>query len=231
MLMATSASAVGDSTTWSVNATSGYAGELEAKFNHEAVRFNLAKFGLTIATHAPKWDAVLYNESTKKYMEVPHGQWEQRFKVLLGGRKKNTKERKLKTKRTGETKIFAGIKGEEIVVTDVSKDAKPGFYMDLWIAEQITPPEQFTFFLKEVLGIPAERGLPLKVINVEPKRKVTVYEAVKVGHDPMPKNAFTLPKGMIKVQDEMQLLIDDSEFDTTDGADTKSTPPAKGKTK
>jgi hypothetical protein len=70
-----------------------------------------------------------------------------------------------------------------------------------------------------LLDVPTEQGLPVRIEHVDHLGvKRSVYQAVKIEEKDLPKDTFSLPKGLKQVQDEMQLLIDEEAFaDSGDG--------------
>ncbi len=212
---------------WTVSATSNYAGAVIAQFKPGSVKFNLEKFGLTMVTNGPDWTMDMYNEQNKKYMEVPYSHWQKRFSSIMGQKRGFLGDKQLETKKVGKSKKICGVAAEELYVHSVGPGAKPG-HADLWVSKDIYPPKQMTILLKEILGIPADKGMPLLVDHYGPdNNKMTVWEAYKVSNATLPSSTFVLPKGMKKVEDEMELLIGD-DMDMM-GAEPESDKSSKAK--
>jgi hypothetical protein len=219
--------------TWSVTATSDYAGGLVSQFASGAVRMALDKFGLIIITKGPKWDAVIYSDQNKKYMACPYAEWQEKLNFSLT-RKKKTLRQKVVAVKTGKTKSIAGQPTDQFIVKRKPIKGEEGSfsdngYVEIWMARRIVPPVQFTSMLSALLQIPIDKGLPLLVVqHKEGLKAVTLFETYKVDTAPIPKTTFDVPKGMKKVDDEMELLIGDEDMDMMAGAKAeKSAPPAK----
>jgi len=185
-----------------------------------------------MVTNAPDWTMDMYNEQNKKYMEIPYSHWQKRFSSMMGQHRGFLGDKTLETKKVGKSKKICGFSAEQLYVHSAGPGAKAG-HEDLWVSKEINPPTQCTILLKEILGIPTDKGMPLLVDHYGPEnKKMTVWEAYKISNATLPKSTFVLPKGMKKVEDEMELLVGDDDLDmmTSDsdkGKDSKAKPGAK----
>jgi hypothetical protein len=235
---------------WTINANSEFMGSLVSQFDKSAMRMTLDKLGLTVVSTAPKWDGIAYSEQNKKYVSFPFSKWKQKFRMGFSPKKSGLGEGKLETVRTGKTATIQGQMADEYLVkiqTDkVSPDQKGKSgkksghtltvqnigpdYIDLWVASKIQPPSQFSFLLKNMMGVPSDKGMPLKVTRHSANGKpLLVLDATKVTEVSAPKSDFELPKGMKQVEDEMGLFIsDDEDTDTDLSKDSKVKGASKG---
>ncbi len=198
---------------------------------------------------------------TKKYCSFPFDKWKQKFQLGISSGRVNN-ETKLESVKTGKTAIIQGQHAEEYFVNvQPDKWHAPGAksasekpapekrkrshpltvkdigaeYLDLWVTSQIHPPSQFSYLLQSMMGIPADKGFPLKVIRHPGHNKppLVVLDTIKVEQKPVAKSEFEMPKGLKQVENEMQLLINEDEDIDSDSetkgdsgtAKDKSVPP------
>lgn len=196
-------------------------GPVLSQFNADAVRMDFDKLGLTVVAKAPKWDGQLYSRETKKYMQIPYAQWKTRFNLGLSHRLEESVERKVKTVKTGKKAKIVGHKTEEISVT-VDEPHHPRQRLDVWVTREIIPPVQFGVLLATFMQIPADKGMPLRVVQYKADgRKVVLFDTEKTQETAIAASEFVMPSGLQLVTDEMAVLFGDVGAD-----DTRATPEA-----
>jgi hypothetical protein len=199
--------------SWTVDYNSNFAGAVLMQFSPTAVRMKFDKLGLTIITKGPKWNAVAFSDTTHSYMDMPYEEWKEKFNSgKFGGRTQKmltAQKGEIKAQPTGKSKQIAGVKADQVVVNRNGKKI-----CDVWLAASITPPKQVIELMHNMLQVPVDRGLPLTVTQFrEGRPPVSLLDTNKIDKSPLSKDAFTMPKGLKKVKDEMALMVDESDLD------------------
>lgn len=70
---------------WVLNVNSNFAGTVLYYITPNAVRMKFDKLGLVMLIKGPKWNALVYNESNKNYVDLPYEHWKAKF--LLRGKR------------------------------------------------------------------------------------------------------------------------------------------------
>jgi len=190
----------------------------------------IGRLGLTIITRGPEWTAYVYNDNNKNFCEIPKDQWGKKFVIgSMNSMKLKEGRQKLNSQPTGKVMKISGYKAKEV---EVIRAAKPELDLPaekitaVWIATDIQPPPQVMELFCQHLNIPPQKGVPLRVLNRAKGKMVSVLDTLAIKKGPISPDIFVPLKGYRKVNDEMQLLIDDSSDDIIGGPlDKYSTPP------
>lgn len=152
---------------------------------------------------APKFDATFFNESTRKYVLIPHADWAKRY-------------------APGKKAIKGPFPGEMIAGYKTSKytwpTKNPHKSVELWATKDLPMSPPLQEFVSSTIGIPPTIGMPLKMVTKfddRPSRMDMETKAIKKSK--IPKTAFELPKGFKKVKNEMELLLggdDDNDINS-----------------
>jgi len=201
--------------SWSLSFSSNFAGSVTSQFSPDAVRMSFDKLGITVITKGPKWDALVFSETNKSYMEMPHNTWKDKFNASRFGGKKASIKHEMKSVKTGKSTMIAGQKADLVVISFVFKNGTPSQKVaECWMADSVVPPAAFVELMHNMLNVPTDQGMPLRVTQFRDTGKpATILDTTKVEKAPVPKTAFEMPKGFKKVDDEMQLMVDDSDLD------------------
>jgi hypothetical protein len=221
---------------WTISQTSNFAGSVSTELTATSMRMRIGRLGLTILSKAPDWTAYVYNENNKNYCEIQKGQWGKKF--TIGGLNSLAKGRDGKTQLTsqptGKTmKIF----GYKVMQVEVIKAAKPELdqpaekVTEVWIAADIHPPPPVSELFCQHLNIPVQKGIPLRMFNRAKGKMVSVLDTLAIKKGPIAPETFDQLKGYKKVQDEMQLIMDDSTEDMIGGPLDKYASPTSGPTR
>jgi hypothetical protein len=216
---------------WIISQSSNFAGTVFSEITPDAMRMRIGRLGLTIVTRGPEWNAYIYNENNKNYVEVPKGQFGRKFTLTrrIKTRDKNG-ELLLTSRSTGRSLKIEGHQASEITINrkaDPELGLRSETTTDLWIASDIiAPPEIATVFCQN-LNIPVQKGIPLRVLQRKNDKMVSILEtlAIKRGH--LAPETFQPLKGYKKVKDEIQLLMDDSVEDMLDDSLNSHVPSSR----
>ncbi|HEY9719332.1 MAG TPA: hypothetical protein V6C69_17780 [Trichormus sp.] len=215
--------------SWNLTFSSSFAGNVTSQFNTDAVRMSFDKLGITVITKAPKWDALVYSETNKSYMEMPHNTWKDKFNASRFGGRKSSVKHDMKSVKTGKSTMIAGQKADLVVINFVFKNAPPQKVAECWMADRVVPPPAFVELMHNMLNVPTDQGMPLRVTQFrENGKSATILDTTKVEQAPVPTASFVMPKGFKKVEDEMQLMVDDSDLDFMTAPKKKPATPAPG---
>jgi hypothetical protein len=223
---------------WILNEISNFGGPMDCWITAKAIKFKLPKLGLTTIITAPKWDALVYNESTKNMMSSPHDTWTKKFlmhRTAKEGSKKDVYEKDV----TKESKIIAGVKTHKVIVKKNRGSLdKIMPVLEVWVAPEIKAPPQF-YAMMNALGVKVDDagGAPLKLttLNYGPNDtvsgRISGLECLKAKKTQIPLSEFAPLSGYKKVTDEMALMMDEGDQDMMTGGAEPSTAKPKPSTK
>ena len=162
------------------------------------VRFKYKTFAAILA--APKFDATIFNTTTKKFSVMPHEVWVKRYG--------SSSPRNIKS--IGKISKMVGFKARAYRTKTRNGDIE----RDFWMTDETGIRGPIADFLAKVLNVPREKGIPLK-ITVRRKGKLpeVEWEVFDYQRVNIPESRFRIPKDYEKVESEMQLLIDDDKVD------------------
>lgn len=150
---------------------------------------------------APKFDACFFNESTRKYVLMPHSDWMKRYAA-------------------GKKDMQGPFPGEKIAGFSTRKytwkTKNRHKTMELWVTKDLPLSAPLQEFVSSTIGIPTGIGMPLRMVSKFDDREPRIdMETKSIKKSKIPKSAFELPKGYKKCKNEMELLLGGEE----DGVD------------
>jgi len=199
---------------WAIRQSSNFAGTVFSDLTPHALRMHIGRLGLTIITKAPRWDALVFNENSKTYAILPYKRWQQRFSVNAKSSYRDEHGRlALIVKNTGRTMTIEHYKAYECWVirkSEPQKHIEEQKISQLWIASDIKLPPQIAQIFCSHLGIPAQKGIPLKASHNTNGKMVSVLETLCVERRTMPQTNFDPLPGYKKVKNEIELVMGES---------------------
>jgi hypothetical protein len=207
---------------WVLNVNSNFAGTVMFCITPNAVRLEFDKLGLLMLIKAPKWNALVYNESNKNYVDLPYEHWKAKF--LLRGKRVADKSITLTPVKTGKKQSINGVPCYQVIVKRKDANIKGESIMaETWIAKDIQAPPQFNSMMKTMLDIPVDSGMPMRAFQVGKtgNKMVMVMDCYKASKTEVKASDFDALTGYKKVKDEMAMMLDESE-DAGAGADDES---------
>lgn len=207
---------------WVLNVNSNFAGTVLFYITPNAVRLKFDKLGLVMIMKAPKWNALVYNESNKNMVDLPYEHWKAKF--LLRGKRVADKSIVLNKVITGKKQTIQGVQCYQVIVKKKEAKGKPDTIMaEAWIAKDIQAPSQFNSMMKTMLDIPVDTGAPLRVFQVGKtnNKMVMVMDCFKASKTDVKASDFQALTGYKKVKDEMAMMLDEGD-DPGAGADDES---------
>jgi len=189
----TSKSGSGKASAWVLDQTSDEAGRGECIIAKDGVRIKLKS--LTAFVVAPKYDATIFDTSTKKYVELPYEEWSSKYRT----RSPNT------IQPTGKTETIAGLKSQCYLVPS-KKVVK-----EVWFTTDIPVKEDMCSFIATTMHLPGGKGMPLRMEVIRQSgrgQKVRVFDTLKLTkRDSIDPKTFQKPVGFKKVDSEYQLFV------------------------
>jgi len=202
---------------WVIRQSSNFAGTVFSDLTDNALKMHIGRLGLTIIAKAPKWNALVFNENSKTYVDMPYQHWQKRF-VVTG--KSNCRDAggkmTLLVRNTGKMTYIEGFETYECWVL---KKGNPGKNIaeeklsQLWIASNIKAPPQIAQLFCSHLGIPAQEGIPLKANRCINGKMVSMLETLSVKRRLITASTFEPLPGYKKVKDEVELFMSESTSD------------------
>lgn len=202
---------------WAIRQSSNFAGTVFSDLTDCALKMHIGRLGLTIITKAPKWNALVFNENSKTYVDLPYQHWQKQF-VVSG--KSNCRDASgkiaLQVRNTGKMKYIEGFETYECLVSkkgDSGKNIAEEKLSQLWIASDIKAPPQIAQLFCSHLGIPAQHGIPLQANRYINGKRVSALETLSVKRCLIAASTFELLPGYKKVKDEVELFMGQSTSD------------------
>jgi len=199
---------------WVIRQNSNFAGTVFSDLTDHALKMHIGRLGLTIITKAPAWNALIFNENTKKYVDLPYKRWQQRF---IFSDKSNYRDSSgklsLLARNTGKMNEVDHFKTYECLVIkkgDVSKNIPEEKISQLWIASDIKAPPQIAQIFCSHLAIPAQKGIPLKASRCVNGKMISALETLSVERRFIPASTFESLPNYKKVKDELELVMSES---------------------
>lgn len=216
---------------WVINVNSNFAGTVLYCITPNAVRVKFDKLGLVMIIKAPKWNALVYNESNKNYVDLPYEHWKAKF--LLRGKRVADKSVVLTPVKTGKKQSILGVPCYQVIVKRKDAKSKNEVVMaEAWIAKDIQAPPQFNSMMKTMLDIPIDSGTPMRVFQMgkTSNKMVMVMDCYKAAKTEVKASDFVPLTGYKKVKDEMAMMLDESDdagADEDESFDAMSKTPVK----
>ncbi|CAN5494362.1 hypothetical protein BH10CYA1_BH10CYA1_24440 [soil metagenome] len=205
---------------WVLNVNSNFAGTVLYYITPNAVRMKFDKLGLVMLIKGPKWNALVYNESNKNYVDLPYAQWKAKF--LLRGKRVADKSIVLTPVKTGKKQTILGVPCFQVIVKRKDASGKGDLTIaETWIAKDIQTPPQFNSMMKTMLDIPVDSGTPLRVFQMGKtnNKMIMVLDCYKASKTDVKVSDFQPLTGYKKVKDEMAMMLDEGD---DPGADDQS---------
>lgn len=181
----------GKESSWIFENLSEEGGRGEVLVSAKGARIKLKT--LTAIVTAPKFDAIVFDTSTKKYVELPYAEWSVKYK----GRDP------VRITPTGRNEKIAGLRAScyQVPTKRVVKE--------VWFTTEIPITEDMCNFITTTLHLPTGRGMPLRMDVIHHgKDKRRVFDTLKlVKSDGVDASAFQRPEGFKKVSSEYQLFV------------------------
>jgi hypothetical protein len=196
---------------WELKQTSVMAGPITCLISPQAVRLRVEKLGITWMFKGPKWDAYLFNTETKNYCSFPYAEWKDKAFFMpsqKSGRAKSDMAN-MKAEKTGKTVSISGSKAFEVALIRQNGTK----YGELWMAEGIVAPKQFSEVVGGMVMVPIKTGgTPLRaaVFKERQGKLVQVLDTTIATKKSIDSCVFEPMKGYNKVKDEMALLFAES---------------------
>jgi hypothetical protein len=202
---------------WVISQSSNFAGTVFSEITSKALRMKVGKLGLIVIMKAPDWNAYVFNENTKNFVELSYKDWQKKLVGSQSSRLRDPRGQiKLESRKTGRSTKICKFKAQEYYV-DRKGDPKLGIpnlrMTELWIASEIKAPPQVTEIFCSQLNVPAAKGIPLKALHRNNGRMVSVLETLDVQKRPVPIAHFEPMKNYRRVKDEVGLMMDESTED------------------
>jgi len=125
----------------------------------------IGKLGLTIITKAPKWNALVLNENTKAYVDLPINVGNRDSLSMKSKSRESSGKLALFARNSGNVKQIRHFKTYECWVIkkgDPVTNIPEAKITQLWIATDIKAPPQIAQLFCSHLGIPAKRVFHFK---------------------------------------------------------------------
>jgi hypothetical protein len=199
---------------WVISQSSSLAGNVSSELADNALRMRIGKLGLTIITKAPKWNALVFNENSKTYVDLPYKNWQNKFILDSKSVNKNSGGKfALTSYYTGKTMKIAKFQTSECLVVkkvDSSKKIAAEKVSQLWIASSIKAPPQIAQIFCSHLTIPIQKGIPLRANRYVNGKAVAALDTQFVERRMVSASMFEPLSGYKKVKDEMELVMGES---------------------
>lgn len=202
---------------WELMQTSELIGPIRCLMCPSGVRLNAEKMGIVWIFKAPKWDAYLYNIESKAFCSFTYDQWKERGFFMPAARGKNGERldrfKGMKVKKTGKSLDIAGCKSYAVTI-NLPTGSK---YGDIWLASGITAPPQFSEVIGKMVQIPIEKGgTPLRAkILQRSGHAAMVLDTLGASKKKVSASLFDPLKGFRRVKDEMALLLDNGDSESS----------------
>lgn len=178
-------------TTWTIDQISDEAGRGELVVNQRGVRIKMKS--LTAIVTAPKFDAIIFDTSTKKFVELPYKVWSEKYK------EKNP----YKIVDTGRSEKVAGLNAQcfNVGTTKVTKQ--------VWFTKDIPVSDDMCQFISTTMHLPGGHGMPVRMEITRPGRgKERLFDTLKLTKsDKADAKLFEKPVGFKRVDSEYQLFV------------------------
>ncbi len=175
----------------------------------------------TLATKAPEWNVVMYNDKTKAYFVSPLAEW----KGAQSSLKNSAKTRQAYSRATTSLiekpphkvrdELILGHKTslyltDNLVTTGLKK-------VEFSITPEIEAPPQLQQVFGKIYGVGLTKlkGLPLKVSYIDENGKRSpVFETRRISKKEIPINYFSVPPNYRRVDSEIAVLMDQKGRET-----------------
>ncbi|GEM_PF-1477305 len=177
-------------TTWTLDQISDEAGRGQLVVNQRGVRIKMKS--LTAIVTSPKFDAIIFDTSTKKFIELPYKKWSEKYKD------KNP----LNITESGHSEKIAGLntKGFNVPSKKVAKE--------VWFTKDIPVSEEMCRFISTTMHLPGGHGMPVRMEVTRGRGKERLFDTLKYSKsDKADPKLFDKPVGFKRVDSEYQLFV------------------------
>ena len=187
------------SEAWILDQRSDEGGRQQAVLSRDALKLNFKN--LTAIITAPQFNAVIYNDDSKKFVVLSRKEWMTRYSS---------------TRRAPATptKKHAKICGMEASCFRVPVRGG-GRWKEIWMTRDFKIPVEMENFVAHMLKMPQNIGLPLRVVMHRPDgTQIVIADTKQIVRKPLPKDIFKTPPGYKRVSSEYDLFVSDEKKDS-----------------
>lgn len=178
-----------ESKGWIFDQSSDEGGRGETIISPKGVRIKLKTLVAVLA--APKFDAIIYDTSSKKYIFLSHSDWTRKYE---------TKDHR-KAIETNRTTKVAGMNSRCYQIA--GKSTK-----DVWFSTDVPISDDMSVFVGNILRVPSGHGMPLRMeVTKSQGARVKIFDTLKVSSAKIDPKIFQAPTGYKKVDSELQLFV------------------------
>ncbi len=218
---------------WVLCQSSNFGGTLSSEFTDNALKMYVGRLGLTLITKAPKWNALVFNESSKTYVDLPYKSWQKKF--ILGSKNNSSNMYAgpaFKVHNTGKTMRIDNFRTYECLAirrADPNKKLAEESMTQLWLSSDIKAPRQIEQIFCSQLGIPVHMGIPLGANRSVNGKMVSILKTLSVKRRPLAVSTFNSLTGYRQVKDEFELVTGESSKDAIENLLDEPISPEKKK--
>lgn len=188
---------------WLLHQTTSIQGNQVAYLSTTAMKTESLSY--TTIVRAPKYTTSLYNNRTKCYLTKTYTEWKQRLSSA-----KHAATRL--DVRQGKSGTIAGLRARQIFL-DKTKSGHRTKHFEFWVTKEIGIPQQFVECCASLCEVPAEYGLPLRVIRTrQDGGKTIVLDTQSCKRTVIPPSTWQGPEGYKRVSDEVTVMMGDIEM-------------------
>lgn len=149
---------------------------------------------VSFIVQAPKFDALLFSDSARKFVLLPRSEWTKRYPPGA--------EKKIKGPEDGPK--IAGFRTKKYSWATKNRHKT----IELWTTKELSLAKPFLDFVSHTTGIPLGMGLPLKMVaNYDDRNDRLDLDTRVIKEEKFGSSVFRLPKGYTKVKSEVELLL------------------------
>lgn len=205
---------------WKLHQTSDFYGDQVTYVSPEMIVIETKKMGIKLFMTAPDFNITGVNYGSKSYARLSSSECKSE---LLG----NARSQHFAHKKFGRD-VVAGMNtikyGVENSERPTVKTLVPASTIDgktyntlFWAATDIKIPVQFTDMMSSMMQVPHGLGVPMRMMQYTGKgTEIVSLDTKKAELVTIPADLTVIPKGYVKVKDEMSLLFSDSPDDDLD---------------
>lgn len=185
---------------WLLQQVNTQAGKQTSLISPSALK--LTTKSVNILMKAPKYDAIIYNESSHKFVELTYDKWTNRYK-------RDPHNAVASATRTGKTQTIAGWKTEQYTRKMFHQH---GDREEIWVSKDIAPQARFADVALTALRLPTGLGMPIRVQTFRGDKLLsTTVDTIGCRKVKIKDSDFALPKGYTRAKNEIEVLLDSSQ--------------------
>ncbi len=177
--------------TWILDQISEEAGRGELVVNQKGVRIKMKS--LTAIVNAPKFDAIIFDTSTKKFVDLPYKVWSEKYKD----------KKQAPITETGRTEKIAGLNAKCFRVPSQK------VVREVWFTTDIPISDEMCRFISTTMHLPGGHGMPIRMeVTRAGRGKEKLFDTLKLSKtEKIDPKLFERPVGFKKVESEYQLFV------------------------